>query len=73
MFPLALLAEEEVAEIVGPSSDAGASGASRVEELGLRNGKTVRMLANRTGLVLVKFDDARIAVDRAIAMRIEVR
>ena len=73
MFPLALLAVEEVAEIVGVIAGVGGAAASRVEELGLRAGRRVRMLANGTGPVLVKVDEARVAIDRGVAMRIGVR
>ena len=41
--------------------------------MGLRAGKRVEMLSNGAGPVLVKVDEARIAVDRGVAMRIKVR
>lgn len=45
----------------------------RVEDLGLRIGKTVEILNNGGGPVLVKVDESRIAVARGIAMKIMVR
>jgi ferrous iron transport protein A len=73
MFPLALLAVEEVAEVVGIAAGVGGEAAARVEELGLRAGRRVRMLANGSGPVLVKVDEARVALDRGVALRINVR
>ncbi len=73
MFPLALMSEGEVAEIVAVAAGAGGSCASRAEELGLRVGKRVLMLNNGAGPVLVKVDESRIAVDRGVALRIKVR
>jgi ferrous iron transport protein A len=68
MMPLGLLGDGEVGEIVGVGA-----GGSRAEDLGLRIGKRVRMLANGAGPVLVKVDESRIAVDRGVAMKINVR
>ena len=45
----------------------------RVEDMGLRVGKTVEILNNGGGPVLVKVDESRIAVARGIAMKIMVR
>lgn len=45
----------------------------RVEDMGLRIGKTVEILNNGGGPVLVKVDESRIAVARGIAMKILVR
>ena len=73
MFPLVLLTEGEVGEIVGVAAGSGGSCASRAEEMGLRVGKRVQMLNNGAGPVLVKVDESRIAVDRGVAMRIKVR
>jgi len=47
--------------------------ATRAEELGLRSGKRVEMLKNDGNLLLVLVDDARIAIDRRMAMKIMVR
>lgn len=46
----------------------------RVEDMGLRPGRVVVMLANEgRGALLVKVDESRIAVSRSVAMRIMVR
>lgn len=46
----------------------------RLEDMGIRPGKTVEMLNNGGGgALLVKIDEARIAVGRAMAMKIMVR
>lgn len=51
------------------------SGSSvRLEDMGIRPGKTVEMLSNEGGgALLVKVDEARIAMARAMAMKILVR
>jgi ferrous iron transport protein A len=77
MMPLGLLVDGEAAEIVGAAggggSGAAAACAARAEDLGLRAGKRVVMLCNGAGPVLVKVDESRIAVDRGVAMKIQVR
>jgi ferrous iron transport protein A len=73
MLPLGLLAEGESGEIVSVAAGPHAEVVCRAEDLGLRIGKVVRMLANGAGPVLVKVDEARIAVDRGVALRIKVR
>ena len=70
MMPLGLLADGETAEIVGVG---GAAADARAEDMGLRAGKRIRVLANAGGPVLVKVDETRIAVARGLAMRITVR
>jgi ferrous iron transport protein A len=72
MLPLGLLGVGEEAEIVSVAGGAGTV-AGRAEEMGLRVGRRVRVLANGTGPVLVKLDESRIALDRGVAMRIKVR
>jgi ferrous iron transport protein A len=72
MVPLGLLAEGECGEIVACRRGAGPVDA-RVEELGLRAGNRVTVLRNEAGPLLVKVEESRIALDRAIAMRIAVR
>lgn len=72
MLPLGLLAEGECGEIVAGRRDGGRIDA-RVEELGLRAGNRVTVLRNEAGPLLVKVQESRIALDRAIAMRIQVR
>lgn len=71
MLPLGLLGEGECAEIV--AGRRGSAVDARVEELGLRAGNRVTVLRNAAGPLLVKVDESRIALDRAIAMRIGVR
>jgi ferrous iron transport protein A len=52
----------------------GAASTVRVEDMGIRPGKTVEMLSNEGGrALLVKVDESRIAVGRAVAMKIMVR
>ncbi len=84
MMPLALLAPGESAEIVemklhthkkeccGQCSGERHKEDNRLEELGLRSGKVVELLTGGTPLLL-KVDEARIAVDRGLAMKIMVR
>ncbi len=79
MMPLGLLGPGEQGEILAvrlhkADCCGGCGGTSgRVEEMGLRIGKTVVMLTNGGGPVLVKVDESRIAVDRGMAMKIMVR
>ena len=72
-MPLGLLCEGEAGEIVAVSTGGGGTCASRAEDMGLRVGRRVLMLRNGSGPVLVKVDESRIAVERGVAMRIEVR
>lgn len=52
----------------------GGGSLARIEDMGIRPGKTVEMLSNEGGrALLVKVDEARIAVGRAVAMKIMVR
>jgi ferrous iron transport protein A len=69
---MGLLADGETAEIVATGA-VDALCATRAEDMGLRVGKRVQMLANGAGPVLVKVDESRIAVDRGVAMRVRVR
>ena len=86
MVPLGLLAvgetaevaETRVAELFSPCSDCKCNKPecfSRLEEMGLRVGKTVEILNNHRahGVLLVKVDDSRIALNRGMAMKIMVR
>lgn len=83
MVPLGLLSPGEGGEIVevrlrqaccsAPCGEGRGKGDVRVEDMGLRAGKHVEMLNNGGGPVLVRVDDARIAVDRGMAMKIMVR
>ncbi len=73
MMPMALLGDGEEGEIVAVAGSHGGAVGSRAEDMGLRVGKRVVMLANGAGPVLVKVDESRIAVDRRVAMKIKVR
>jgi ferrous iron transport protein A len=56
----------------GGGKRGGSSG--RAGDMGIRPGKTVEMLSNEVGrALLVKVDETRIAVGRAVAMKIMVR
>lgn len=77
MLPLGLLNIGEKAEIVTIRESAGNDGGCkcdcRVEDMGLRVGKTVEMLTNGGGPVLLRIDESRIAIARGMAMKIIVR
>ena len=85
MLPLGLLAPGEKAEVVElmgekPSCQRcqcqgnNPHGLCRLGDMGLRVGKTVEVLNfGGAGAVLVKVDDARIAMNRGVAMKIKVR
>lgn len=82
MIPLGLLSAGENGEIVeimlgkgeGISGGAGLDKTSvRVEEMGLRIGKNVEMLTNGGNTILLRVDEARIALARRMAMKIMVR
>jgi ferrous iron transport protein A len=83
MMPLGLLGPGERGEILairlhqamssGPCCADREKCDCRVEDMGLRIGKTVEMLTNGGGPVLVRVDESRIAVDRGLAMKIMVR
>ncbi|HJV33849.1 FeoA family protein [Geomonas sp.] len=81
MMPLGLLSAGETGEIlavrtaqaVGGSREEGGRCDCRVEDLGLRVGCTVQMLNNTGGPVLLKVGEARLAVDRCLAMKIMIK
>lgn len=84
VIPLGLLGSGEQGEIIEIRQDKAAhsghcstereKGDCRVEEMGLRVGKRVEMLNNGgNGAVLLKVDDARIAIDRGTAMKIMIK
>jgi len=86
MMPLALLSPGESGEIVRvnvpPAKDKPCCGQcggerhksdNRIEEMGLRTGKVVEMLANGTGPLLLRVDESRIAISRGMAMQISIR
>lgn len=58
----------------GMHGKGGGGSPSRIEDLGIRPGKTVGMLNNEgERALLVKVDEARIALGRSMAMKIMVR
>ena len=85
MIPLGLLAAGEKAEVAeirlqNPVSSCCACKkkktgcCSRIEDMGLRAGKTVEILNNPgQSAMLVKADESRIALGRGAAMKIMVR
>jgi ferrous iron transport protein A len=74
MFPIGLLSPGERGEIVAIRETAGCNCDCRVEDLGLRVGKTVEMLNNAgSGALLLKVDESRLALGRGLAKRIMVR
>jgi ferrous iron transport protein A len=86
MMPLGLLAEGETAEVAETRSEelyspcsrcsfGGPECFSRLEDMGLRVGKTVEIFNNHRaqGVLLVKVDNSRIALNRGMAMKIMVR
>lgn len=73
MFPLGLLSVGELAEIASVRTTPEGPCGCRTEELGLRIGKTVEMLTNGGGAILLRVDESRIAIDRRVAMKILVR
>lgn len=84
MMPLALLSPGEEAEIIdirvheekktccGQCNGERHKNDNRIEELGLRAGKMVSMLNNGAPILLM-IGEARIAIDRGMAMKIMVR
>lgn len=78
MIPLGLLAPGEKAEVVELRGDGQTCRACqclcRLEDMGLRTGKTIEMLKNYgNGALLVRVDESRIALNRGMAMKIQVR
>lgn len=87
MLPLGLLTTGEKGEVMDIISKTrscdhnvsrGSKGRNpehcRLEDMGLRTGKTVEILNNEgMGPLLLKMDDARIALGRKMAMKIMVR
>lgn len=83
MMPLGLLSVGQLGEILEirapkiPENCTG-SGAQlrseyRIEDLGIRVGRTVEMLNNGGGAILLKVGESRIAVDRGLAMKIMIK
>ncbi len=86
MLPLGLLASGEQAEIMEIrerkgcqplcecSKDKHRDEQCRIEDMGIRIGKSIEMLNNEgRGPLLLKVDESRIAVGRGMAMKILVR
>jgi len=83
MMPLGLLAAGEAGEVIeirmpkgaGQGAGAGETARSecRIEELGIRVGRTVEMLNNSGSPVLLKVGESRVAIDRALAMKVMIK
>ena len=79
MSPLALLMDGEAGVIVEPaggweSSQKGRRRRDQLENMGLRPGQRVEMIANSgCGPLVLRLDEARIALGRGMAMKIYVR
>lgn len=87
MVPLGLLSIGEKAEVIGirEGQGRGVRGPERaaadqsdyfgrIEEMGLRIGKTVEMLNSNGGsALLIRIDESRIAIGRGMAMKIMVK
>lgn len=74
MFPLGFLGAGEQAEIAAFGGHPERAGDCRTEEMGLRVGRTVKMLTNGGGgPLLLLVDESRLAIDRRVAMKILVR
>ena len=85
MLPLGLLTSGEQAEIMEIRERKGCQPCDwsrdkhrdeqyRIEDMGIRIGKSVEMLTNEgRGPLLLKVDESRIAVGRGMAMKILVR
>lgn len=84
MMPLGLLSGGESGEVIeirecGVGANPCASGKcgnehGRIEDMGIRAGKTIEMLNNGGGgPLLIRIDESRIAVARSMAMKIMVR
>ncbi len=72
MVPLGLLRLGDKAEVV--ELIPGKHPCARMEDMGLRAGKTVEMLNNEgRGALLIKVDESRLAMGRGMAMKILVR
>lgn len=79
MSPLAFMREGETGEIVDPTSGIESTQKDRrckdqLENMGLRPGQRVEMIANSgCGPLVLRLDEARIAMGRGMAMKIYVR
>ena len=79
MCPLGLLSLGEKGEVIETKKVQNfrphkGKGSIRLEDMGLRAGKTVEILNNEgRGPLLVKVENARLAIGRKMAMKIMVR
>ena len=83
MMPLGLLGAGEVGEILeirapktagtGAGTGEAARCECRVEDLGIRVGRTVEVLNNGGGPLLLKVGESRLAIDRSLAMKIMIK
>ncbi len=79
MSPLAFLEEGKTGRIVVPGGSCGCRPAGHaclehIEAMGLRPGTQVEMISNRGhGPLVLRIDEARIALGRGMAMKIYVR
>jgi ferrous iron transport protein A len=82
MMPLGLLAVGvvgEIMEIRAPKALLGSASSDekrsdcRIEDLGIRVGRTVEMLNNSGSSILLKVGESRLAVGRSLAMKIMIR
>lgn len=72
VLPLGLLGAGERADVVEILR--GRHMCTRVEDMGIREGKTIEVLNNEgRGPILIKANDSRIALGRGMAMKIMVR
>lgn len=73
MIPLALLSEGEKAEIIDFIKK-GRSILCHLRDIGLFAGKVIEVLSNQgNGPILLRINDTKIAIGRAMAMKIMVR
>lgn len=79
MMPLGLLGAGETGEVIEIRGAKAAGGDDavrcecRIEDLGIRVGRTVEMLNNGGGPILLKVGESRLAVDRSLAMKIMIK
>ncbi len=72
MLTAGLLNEGEKGEIIKIIFEKDKS--LRIENMGIRVGKTIEVLSNKgSAPILIKVDEARIAISRGMAMKIMVR
>ena len=73
MLPLGLLSPGEQAKIVAIRGTCAGKSDCRMEDMGLRIGKSLEMLTNGGGgPILLRVDESRLAIARAMAMKIMV-